>query len=62
LTETRIKPYLEQLAEKQRREEQTRLFRRNQAIGLVMVSLSILLWWLFHTNSAWIFPAGWWRP
>jgi hypothetical protein len=62
LTQTRIKSYREQLAEKERREEQARLFRRNQAIGLVVIALAILLWWLFHTNPAWIFPTGWWRP
>jgi hypothetical protein len=62
LTETRIKPYQEQLAERERREEQSRLFRRNQAMGLVMVAVAILAWWLFHTNPAWIFPPGWWQP
>jgi hypothetical protein len=62
LTQTRIKTYREQLGEKERREEQRRLFRRNQAIGLTAIALSILAWWLFHTNPAWIFPTGWWRP
>ena len=62
MVETRIKPYREQLAEEERREEQRRATRRNQAFGLVMVAAAICIWWLFHTNPRWIFPAGWWRP
>jgi hypothetical protein len=58
----RIKPYHQQVAEKERRLEQLRLFRRNQALGLVMLAAAILVWWLFHTNPKWIFPLGWWRP
>jgi hypothetical protein len=61
MVETRIKPYKEQLAEKARRDEQRQIFRRNQAIGMVMVAGAILLWWIFHTNPKWIFPQGWWR-
>jgi hypothetical protein len=61
LVERRIKPHFEELAEQTRRDEQTRIFRRNEAIGLVLVAASILGWWLWHTNSAWIFPVGWWR-
>ena len=61
MVETRIKPYAEQEAERERRAEQLRLTRRNQAIGLVMIAAAILVWWLFHTNPAWIFPQGWWR-
>jgi hypothetical protein len=62
MVQTRIKPYYQQVAEKARRAEQTRLYRRNQALGLVLVAAAILLWWLFHTNPKWIFPPGWWRP
>ncbi len=62
MVQTRIKPYLEQKAEQEAREEQRRLYRRNQAIGLVLIALAILTWWLFHTNPRWIFPPGWWRP
>jgi hypothetical protein len=58
----RIKPYHQQVAEKERRRELLRLFRRNQALGLVMLAAAICLWWLFHTNPKWIFPPGWWRP
>jgi len=56
---TRIKPYNQQVAEKARRDEQLRAFRRNQVFGLLLVAAAILLWWLFHTNPKWIFPPGW---
>jgi hypothetical protein len=61
MVQTRIKPYYQELAEKARREEQTRVYRRNQVFGLVMVAGAILIWWLFRTNPKWIFPVGWWR-
>jgi hypothetical protein len=61
VVERRIKPYFEEQAEEQRRAEQTRVFRRNQAIGLVIVAGAILIFWLFRTNPRWIFPPGWWR-
>ena len=59
--ETRIRPYLEQKAAEEQRAEQARRFARNQALGLVLLALGVLGWWLMHTNSSWIFPAGWWR-
>jgi len=62
MVQTRIKPHLEQVAEHQARDEQRRLYRRNQALGLVLIAALILIWWLFHTNPRWIFPSGWWRP
>jgi len=62
MVQTRIKPYFQEMAEKARREQQWRVFRRNQVFGLLLVALAILVWWLFHTNPAWIFPPGWWRP
>jgi hypothetical protein len=62
MVQIRIKPYQQQVAEKARRAEQTRVYRRNQVLGLVMVAAAILAWWLFHTNPRWIFPPGWWRP
>ena len=62
MVQTRIKPYLQEEAEKARRSEQTRVYRRNQVFGLLLVALAILVWWLFHTNPNWIFPPGWWRP
>lgn len=61
MAETRIKPYLQDEAAKARRARQTRIFRRNQIIGMVLVAAAILLWRLFHTNPKWIFPPGWWR-
>ena len=42
MVETRIKPYQEQVAEQARRAEQTRVFRRNQVFGLLMVAAAIL--------------------
>ena len=62
MVQTRIKPYFEEQAEKARRAAQTRVYKRNQAIGLVLVAVAILVFWLFRTNPKWIFPAGWWRP
>jgi hypothetical protein len=62
MVETRIKPHSQQVAEQARRAGQTRAYRRNQALGLLLVAAAILVWWLFHTNPKWIFPPGWWRP
>jgi hypothetical protein len=62
MVERRIKPYLQGVAEEERRAEQRRVFRRNQAFGLLIVAATIVIWWLFHTNPRWIFPPGWWRP
>lgn len=61
MVRTRIKPYLQEEDEKARRTQQTRIFRRNQILGMVLVAAAILLWRLFHTNPKWIFPPGWWR-
>ena len=62
MVQLRIKPHLQQVAEQERRAEQQRLFRRNQVFGLLILAAPIVAWWLFHTNRAWIFPPGWWRP
>jgi hypothetical protein len=62
MVERRIKPYLQEQAEKARRVEQTRVFHRNQAVGLVLIAVAVLVFWLLRTNPSWIFPAGWWRP
>lgn len=62
MTQIRIKPYREQLEEQARRERQRHLYRRNQTLGLLLLAAVILVLWLFRTNSAWIFPPGWWRP
>jgi hypothetical protein len=61
MVETRIKPHAEQEAERAAREEQLRIFRRNQIFGLLLLAAAICAWWLWHTNPKWIFPAGWWR-
>jgi hypothetical protein len=62
MVQTRIKPYSQQVAEAVRREQQRRVYRRNQVFGVVLVAAAILVWWLIHTNPKWIFPPGWWRP
>lgn len=62
MVETRIKPYSEEVAEKARRDEQQRHYRRNQVFGLLLLVAAICIWRLFHTNPRWVFPAGWWRP
>jgi len=62
MTEIRINPNAQPAAEDARRAEQRRLYRRNQVFGLLIVAAVIVAWWLFHTNPAWIFPPGWWRP
>jgi len=62
MVQTRIKPYFQEVAEKDRRREQRRIFRRNQVFGLVLVAAAILIFWFLRTNPRWIFPPGWWRP
>ena len=62
LVNRRIKPYFEEQAGKERRAAQTRVYRRNQALGLVLIAMAIVVFWLFRTNPKWIFPTGWWRP
>ena len=57
----RIQPYFEKKAAEELRAQQAYAFRRNQALGLVVLAALICLWWLFHTNPAWIFPRDWWR-
>jgi len=61
MVESRIKPYQQQVAEKEARERQRRVYRRNQVFGLLLIAAAACVWWLFHTNPKWIFPAGWWR-
>jgi hypothetical protein len=61
VVQTRIKPYAEQQAELARRTDQKRLYRRNQAFGLLIVAVAICAWWLLHTNPKWLFTPGWWR-
>jgi hypothetical protein len=61
MVDRRIKPYDQQAAEQAARAEQTRVFRRNQVFGVLMVAAAILVWALWRTNPRWIFPPGWWR-
>lgn len=61
MVQTRIQPFDEQQAERARRAEQLRRFRRNQALGLVLLAALVCLWTLLHTKAGWIFPSGWWR-
>lgn len=62
MVQTRIKPYFQEVAEKEGRARQTRAYRRNQIFGLLIVAAAILAVWLLRTNPRWIFPPGWWRP
>ena len=62
MVQTRIKPHDQQVAEAERRAEQTRVFRRNQMFGLLIVAAAIFVFWLIRTKPGWVLPAGWWRP
>jgi hypothetical protein len=62
MVQTRIKPHGQQVAEQERRAEQTRVFRRNQMFGLLILAATIFLYWVIHTRPGWVLPAGWWRP
>ena len=57
MVQTRIKPYLQQVAEKARRAEQTRVYRRNQVFGLLLVAFAILqalrLWVIVSLGPFW---------
>ena len=61
MTDRRIKPFHKQVEAAQLRLAQARAARRNQALGLAALAVLACVWWLFHTNPRWIFPAGWWR-
>jgi hypothetical protein len=62
MVQFRIKPYRQQVLEKSRREEQSHLYLRNQVLGMVLMVVAIVVWWLCFANPKWIFPPGWWRP
>jgi hypothetical protein len=62
MVDRRIKPYFEEQGELARRAQQVRAFRRNQAIGVMLVAAMILIFWLCRAPAGWIFPTGWWRP
>ena len=61
MVQSRIKPHRELVEARQKRDVQQRLFRRRQVYGLLLIAAVIAIWWLFHTDPAWIFPLGWWR-
>jgi hypothetical protein len=44
-----------------RRDEQSRRFRRNQAIGLLLFALAIFAYRLIQAPAGSIFVHGWWR-
>lgn len=62
MAESPDKPGSEYDAEDGPRATQRRLFRRNQVFGMLILAALIVLWRLFHTNLAWLFPPHWWRP
>jgi hypothetical protein len=61
MVQTRIKPHDQLVAERERRAEQTRVFRRNQMFGLLILAALIFLYWAIRTKPGWVLPAGWWR-
>lgn len=61
MVEQRIKPYAEKELGAVHREGQTREFRRNQVIGLLILAAAIVVFWLIRAPRGWAFPAGWWR-
>lgn len=62
MVQTRIKPYAQEAAASADRREQTRAYRRNAYLGLLLIAAAILIASLLRTNPRWIFPPGWWRP
>ena len=61
MVDARVKPYLQSVAEADRRMKLRLRFRRNQWLGLAIMAVLILVWRLFHSHLNWLFPAGWWR-
>jgi len=61
MVDTRIKPNAEREAAQARREQQRRIFRRNQTFGMILLIAAIVIFWLVRTPRGWAFPAGWWR-
>jgi hypothetical protein len=57
----RLESYGKEQERSARRDEQRALFRRNQAIGLLLVAAAVLGWRLLYTPAGWLFPPGWWR-
>ena len=61
LLENKLLSYAVQQERKARREAQRLLFRRNQALGLLLLAAAVLAYRLLRTPAGWIFPHGWWR-
>jgi hypothetical protein len=61
MAELRIKPHYQQVAERQVRLRQWTLYRRHQAMGLLMIAAAVLLFWLLRGHRDWLFTSGWWR-
>jgi len=59
--DNRLESYGIQQEQAARRDEQRRLFHRNQAIGLLAAAAAVLVYRMLHTPSGWLFPPGWWR-
>jgi hypothetical protein len=61
MVETRIQPYHEQAAKKDRPAAQRHWYRHIGALGLLIAWSSICVWWLSHTNPQWILRTGCFR-
>jgi len=59
--DNRIESFAVEQERAARRDSQRRAFRRNQAIGLLLVAGAVLAYRLLHTPPGWLFPPGWWR-
>ena len=62
MAQGQVKPHEHLVAGEERRADQTRLFRRNQIFGLLLIAAAIFVYWVIHTKPGWVLPAGWWRP
>jgi hypothetical protein len=61
MVQVRIKPHYRQVAERRVRLRQWVLYRRHQAMGLLMIAAAVLLFWLLRGHRDWLFTPGWWR-
>ena len=59
--DSRIESLDVQRGREARREDQTRRFRRNQALGLLLFALAVFAWRLIQAPAGSIFAPGWWR-
>ena len=61
MVDQRIKPHAQQQVGVARRDQQARVFRRNQVFGLLILAAAIILFWLLRAPRGWAFPVGWWH-